>query len=110
MPYKSTRHCAVPGCPGYAENGPYCAEHRREYNRTIRGPESRRRYDRQWGKIRDLYLSKHPLCEECQRNGRLTPAVHVHHIIRGGSNDEENLEALCKKCHSRETAKEVWGR
>ena len=109
MPYKDTRHCAVAGCPGYAEGGPYCAEHRREYNRAIRGPESRQRYNRHWEKISRLYLSRHPLCEECERNGRLTPAVHVHHIIRGGSNDDENLMALCKPCHSRETAREVWG-
>jgi 5-methylcytosine-specific restriction endonuclease McrA len=31
----------------------------------------------------------------------------VHHIIRiadGGTNDEENLVALCRRCHNRVTA------
>ena len=35
--------------------------------------------------------------------GRLTPAQEVHHILPfadGGTNDEDNLMALCKSCHS----------
>ena len=35
--------------------------------------------------------------------GRLTPAEEVHHILplaSGGTNDEGNLMALCKSCHS----------
>lgn len=113
MPYKSTRHCAVPGCPGYAENGPYCAEHRRESNKVIRDPAVKKRYGYRWEKLRAAYLAQHPLCEECQRAGRLTTATEVHHVVpvvQGGSDDEGNLMALCKKCHSRETAREVWGR
>ncbi len=46
------------------------------------------------------------LCEECQKQGRLTPAEEVHHILplsHGGTNNTNNLMALCKPCHSRIT-------
>jgi 5-methylcytosine-specific restriction protein A len=56
----------------------------------------------------------HPLCEECKRNGRLTPATVVDHITPHKGNrelfwDESNWQALCKSCHDRKTAKEDGG-
>jgi len=47
------------------------------------------------------------LCEQCKSEGRLTAAEEVHHILPladGGTNDESNLMALCKSCHSKITA------
>ncbi len=113
MPYKSPRHCAVPGCPGYAENGVYCKAHIRDYNKSIRDPALKKHYGRHWEKIRALFLSKHPLCEACKKAGLLTPATEVHHIkpvAGGGTDEDENLMALCKPCHSRFTMEEVRGR
>ena len=62
-----------------------------------------------WEKTSESYMtSVNGLCEECKRNGRLTPAVEVHHKIKLtpiNVNDPEislnweNLEALCKDCH-----------
>ena len=40
------------------------------------------------------------LCERCGAVG-----VDIHHKIKrshGGSDEAENLEALCRKCHNRE--------
>jgi len=40
----------------------------------------------------------------------LVPATEVHHIVpldKGGSNADENLQALCKPCHSRHTLSET---
>ena len=37
-------------------------------------------------------------------------ATEVHHVIpleQGGTSEWSNLVALCKRCHSRETAKAV---
>ena len=50
----------------------------------------------------------------CRREGRVTAAAEVHHIVplsAGGTHDESNLMALCKPCHSRITAREGgrWG-
>lgn len=59
----------------------------------------------EWRRLRDWYRARHPLCEECQRQGRVTAAELVHHrveISEGGAPlDPENLESLCWSCHSK---------
>jgi 5-methylcytosine-specific restriction protein A len=54
-----------------------------------------------------MYLRRYPLCVECQRNGRTVEAIDVHHLVprrAGGSDADDNLQALCHACHSRVTA------
>lgn len=111
MPTKPKRPCAYPHCGKLCDSGCYCEEHtkivNKEYNRFQRNPASNRRYGRLWRKTRDRYIKLNPLCEQCKKNGKLTQAQEVHHILplsQGGSNKEENLMALCKPCHSRITA------
>jgi len=57
------------------------------------------------------------LCEECQRNGIVTPADDVHHIIEltpQNVNDPaislsvENTRVLCEKCHAEKHKKRRW--
>ena len=59
----------------------------------------------EWRRLRDWYRGRHPLCEECQRQGRVRAAELVHHkveISQGGEPlDVGNLESLCRSCHSR---------
>lgn len=64
--------------------------------------------NRHWRKLRDTYLKEHPICEECLKHGKVTPAEDVHHIkspFRGGEInynmllDYHNLESVCKDCH-----------
>lgn len=48
-------------------------------------------------------LRQRPLCAECRRNGALTPATVVDHIIprRGDMElfrDQKNRQPLCKDC------------
>ena len=55
-------------------------------------------------KIRDRYVQAHPLCEQCLKQGRTTPAEEVHHIIplsRGGTHSTDNLMSLCQSCHNK---------
>lgn len=93
-----------PGCSNLvsAGEGGYCPQHK-----PVRQNASAY-YDRRWQKVRALYLSNNPLCADCEKNGRLTPAVDVHHIIKpgdGGSDYDNNLLGLCKSCHAKRTAK-----
>lgn len=64
----------------------------------------------QWRKVRTLKLQQNPMCEECERNGRLTPAQMVDHIVpinKGGAMlDMENMQSLCNACHNRKSAKD----
>ena len=60
-----------------------------------------------------MHLADEPLCRECSRLGKLTPAAEVDHIVRisdGGARlDDANLQSLCKSCHSRKTLAENKG-
>ena len=47
-----------------------------------------------------------PLCVSCQAKGIVTTASQVDHItplFKGGTNDVENLQALCYPCHKDKT-------
>jgi 5-methylcytosine-specific restriction protein A len=109
MPRRPRRPCGVTGCPKLAvEGGMYCKEHAREIQRTYdrfkRSPDHDKRYGRAWKKIRARYVLRHPLCEMCLKEGRLTPVEEVHHILpvsRGGDNSESNLMSLCQSCHTK---------
>ena len=63
-----------------------------------------------WRTTRLEYKSKHPICERCLHEGRVTPMTDVHHMCRFGQGrtaserwqlltDMDNLVSLCSKCH-----------
>lgn len=107
MPKKPNRPCRITGCPNLAEDGKlYCSEHKgmdmREYNHYRREPEANKRYGRAWKRIRNKYITEHPMCEECFKNNIYKPADEVHHklpISDGGTNERSNLVSLCHSCH-----------
>ena len=108
MPRKPLKPCAVNGCPNLTDKT-YCEFHRKQrnisYSRFDRDKEMQLFYkSKAWRMLRASYLEEHPLCEECQRNGRLKPAEMVDHIVpikQGGEPlDTSNLQALCWSCHS----------
>lgn len=78
------------------------------YNRR-RGSVSKLGYDRIWEKVRGAKLLDSPLCEVCKKEGRLTPAEEVHHIvpIRDGGDvySSDNLMSICHSCHMKEHSK-----
>lgn len=80
MPRKPKRPCSYPGCPELTDRR-FCEEHAKKeaarYEKYDRDPATRKRYGRAWKRIRDRYIAAHPLCEECKRQGKLTPATEV---------------------------------
>ena len=67
-----------------------------------------------WATIRAAQLSRRPLCERCEMDGRITSAAHVDHVfpwaVIGGESFRRNLFAsLCAPCHSLKTAAERRG-
>ncbi len=107
MPRKPKRPCRYPGCANLTD-GTYCAEHeqfaRQRYERFVRGYDTHERYGRTWRKVRDRYITAHPLCEKCAKAGRFVRAVLVHHILplaEGGTNGDDNLMSLCVSCHEK---------
>ena len=107
MPRKPKRPCSYPGCPKLTD-GRFCEEHKKQENRRYekydRDPAVHRRYGRAWKRIRDRYVSQHPLCEKCLEHGKLTMTEEVHHklpLSEGGIHAQSNLIALCQSCHSK---------
>ncbi len=106
MPMKPKRPCKHPGCPRLT-NDRYCDQHTNLHTGDRAGAFERG-YSSRWQKARKQFLARHPLCEECQRTGKLTPATVVDHIKPHRGNaalfwDEKNWQPLCKKCHDRKT-------
>ena len=61
-------------------------------------------YDGDWWRLRHYHLKANPLCEFCKKQGRLTRATIVDHIVPFRNNpslrlDPNNLQSLCKTCH-----------
>lgn len=88
----------------YAKTNKVADIHKNVYNTSL------------WRLIRQAYLMEHPLCEECLKQGKTTPATQVHHKqeIATGETIEQmqtigfdysNLEALCSTCHQLHHAK-----
>ncbi len=67
-----------------------------------------RGYGSAWERIRAAVLRRDShLCQPCLAKGRPTPATQVDHITpkaKGGTDDRENLQAICDECHDAKTA------
>ena len=108
MPKAPKRPCRYPGCPNLCDKGVYCSKHMQFSSDRMRGGAEARGYPSRWRKARAAFLQRNPLCNECMKHGRLTPATVVDHVIphRGDQKlfwDEDNWQALCKSCHDRKT-------
>ena len=112
MPLRAPSACRKPGCRGLVRNG-VCSvcgplkRHAQQQHDDQRGTAAQRGYDGRWQRRRLMFSYAHPLCVECQRDSRVTPATDVHHVrpVReGGTDEDSNLQALCHACHSRLTA------
>lgn len=87
----------------------YCGRHRKERRRQkerYRDNARERGYDAQWDKVSKMYRQDHPLCEKCG----VSLSQEVDHIVplsKGGAKyDHDNLQALCKPCHTAKTLKD----
>jgi 5-methylcytosine-specific restriction enzyme A len=113
MPTRPPKPCVQPGCGALVANGSRCAAHQREHYRQFnarRGTVTEQGYGTRWRKIRDYHIALEPLCRECLGKGKTVAASEVDHIVpraQGGTDDDNNLQSLCKSCHSAKTAREV---
>lgn len=118
MPQRALRPCAKPGCPALTR-ARWCDAHgaeeqagkRARWRRTddARKSSSKRGYGAVWQRLRRMVLSREPCCQECLKSGRTELATEVDHIIpkaQGGEDSFNNLQGLCKSCHSRKTSRE----
>ncbi|AIP21542.1 HNH endonuclease family protein [Burkholderia pseudomallei MSHR5855] len=109
------RPCKHRGCNALVPGGmSHCAVHAKEISNwkpdAVRGNRHARGYGTAWDKIRQRILRRDSgLCQPCLQAGRVTPATAVDHVIskaRGGTDRDENLQAICRDCHATKTARE----
>mgnify|MGYP003875243817 CR=1 FL=1 len=116
MPARSPRPCRAPLCPKKTtERHGYCPEHEHLHSgwqRHHQGKSSTERgYGGRWRKLRALVMNRDQwLCQPCKRSGRAAPAAMVDHIVNkaeGGTDNADNLEAICRSCHQTKTQQEA---
>lgn len=123
MPGNSTRNpvrkplkpCKEFGCNELTRNS-YCKNHEKNaqkthriYNKYKRNQTAQSFYNSyEWQKVRRARLEMdNYLCQSCLRQGIVTKADVVHHIIEllvdwSKRLDINNLESVCHSCHNRE--------
>ena len=118
MPRIAPKICALPGCYRTATHpDKYCESHKQqEYKWKNKGSNwgNKSRHERgygwKWEKIRKFVLKRDMhLCQVCLAEGKYTPANQVDHIkpkAKGGNDDANNLQSICKQCHGVKTALE----
>ena len=77
-------------------------------SRDQRPCAARRGYGRRWQRLRRLVLQRDPFCVMC-RHALATEVDHIVPKSRGGRDSLDNLQGLCKPCHSEKTVREDGG-
>jgi 5-methylcytosine-specific restriction protein A len=111
MPSMPNKPCPSPRCHKMVTRAGRCEDHQVEPWLSSKGKSTAERgYGWKWKKVRLVALSRDSyLCQECQRNGALSKATEVDHILnkaRGGDDSLDNLESICKPCHKVKTNNE----
>ena len=102
MPQSAPKPCSQPGCDVLVRDGTSrCGKHPREA--WGKKPTATKRVTgRRLQAMRASLFTRHPLCVECERQGRVTLATQRDHVIplaEGGLDDSSNEQGLCEPCH-----------
>ena len=110
MPNLPPKPCSFPGCGALVRDGSgRCVKHPRVAWAKQSGAV-KRVTGRQLQNMRDSLFRRNPLCVECERMGRVTAATqrdHIKPLAEGGTEDDSNVQALCRPCHDAKTQGEA---
>lgn len=111
MTRAAPKPCAHAGCPTLVfDGGGWCEKHRRASWSQKRDTPVKRVTGRRLQRMRAELFRDKPLCAKCLEQGLITPATERDHIVplfEGGTDDRDNIQALCADCHAAKTAAEA---
>ena len=107
--------CSTPGCPEIVERTGLCSACRAKAAKRRRR-SSGNTYDARWRRRRATYLASHKSCEcdDCKILPEVARPVatdvhHVHGVVDGHRETDEELKAYAHGHHSRQTARQQPG-
>jgi 5-methylcytosine-specific restriction protein A len=110
VPTSAKTICPHAGCNRITHGG-RCEQHRaQQYQGTSKNRSGDPFYHTAaWHKLRDWKRSVSPLCEACEREGRVVAMAHVDHVLPRATHphielDADNTQSLCESCHNKKTA------
>ena len=128
-PYRPARPCPGRGirrssCPNLIRGPEICcpdcipyekAKIRRYDQARDETPERKWLHSTRWRKASNAHKEEHPLCAECERHGKITPAYLIDHIIPHNGNydlfwDQSNWQSLCVEHHESKHKDDRFGR
>lgn len=116
----SNTKCSELGCKNMRTKlSALCLEHGGRDTYTAPKTEERSAFNSmyqtsQWKRLRQIQLSKQPLCQSCLCKGRVVQAQHVDHVFPWKALGKEAFyqnifQSLCGECHSTKTQLESKG-
>ena len=114
MPTAAPKPCTQCGVL-VTTGGSRCAQHQVQAWESTRrkGTRHERGYGSAWDRTRERILQRDVLCQPCLRHGDVHEGREVDHILpraMGGSDDDSNLQAICRQVHRAKTSAERHGR
>ncbi len=115
MPHAAPRPCAIAVCPAVVRPpARYCPQHGpplapSRWQANVRGPRPGAAAMTRSGGAGGARALREPLCRACAGQGLVVAAREVDHIrplAEGGVHAFDNLQPLCKPCHTRKTLRE----
>ncbi|HEY1320386.1 MAG TPA: HNH endonuclease signature motif containing protein [Streptosporangiaceae bacterium] len=108
MPRRAWQTCSRSGCPNLVPGGGRCDDCKAEAEQR-RGNFRQRGYAKGWDRKRAAFLRRNPACVLCGLPATVAdhwPVSRRELAARGVTDPDaaEHLRALCRSCHSKETA------